>query len=306
MATRFYFHNNSSFTAPVSPSFSTEWEKTSGATRLGLLPDTDNFYSAADPLTNVSGSENVATQPYDVLIRQYVSPPLAAATVISGTVKGQILVSETNAAADYCRAVVVKVVSRDGETLRGTLLDEFPSNLTSEFATSKTNRYFPPSSSLSTVNAQAGDRIVVEIGFRSFNTVTSSYSANFRLGSNATSDLPEDETSTTDANPWIEFSQDLGFELEVGAVNLLAMAENPPFVGGAALLALSADFRLGGIDLLAVSADCNVGAVNLLVLGPPAFVEVGRRTFPLPHTKTVWQSQTDKRQFPLPGEQAGG
>jgi hypothetical protein len=178
-------------------------------------------------LTTTPGHTEISSsQPYDFLVRQYVSDPLVAQTISgSGTVKGQIRVYEINALAEYCRGIIIKVVSNDGLTLRGTLLSHFPSSLESEFATSLTNRFFPNSQSLSEVVAQDGDRIVIEIGVRSFNTITSAYNAYFRFGDAAASDLPEDETSTSDYNPWVEFSQTLDFEDRLKVFQNIAQVE---------------------------------------------------------------------------------
>ena len=158
----------------------------------------------------VGGAETSATAPYDVILRQFVSEPLQAQT-ISGTVKGQIRARESDPAAQMCAALVIRVVSNDGLTERGVLLAYFPAALSSGFdpATS-TNRKFPPSTALTSVTCQDGDRIVVEIGHRAFNTVTTSYTGyvwfNNTIG---TADLPEDEITTDNLCPWIEFSQAL-------------------------------------------------------------------------------------------------
>lgn len=201
--TRFYFP--SSGYTPVSPAFSGDWERTADATRMRF-----DISKGSSVMASKTSSETVSTSPYDVLTRQYVSDPIKAQT-IAGTVKGQMLVLESAVAADFCRGITIKVVSNDGATLRGVLLSHFPDSLTSEYPTTMANRNFPPESALSSVAAQEGDRIVVEIGTRAFNTATTQYIATHRFGDNAASDLPEDESTTTDSNPWIQFSQPIQF-----------------------------------------------------------------------------------------------
>lgn len=186
-----------------------------------------------------------SSSPYDALARQYISDPLTEQT-ISGYVKGQLRVYQANSGDDFCRAIIVKVVSNDGSTVRGTLLSHFPASLTSEFATSLTNRYYPPSTALTPVDAEDGDRIVVEIGWRDFNA-TSWIFAYFRFGDDAASDLPENETSTDDYNPWIEFSADLEFKVDPEIDGSIAVSLTPSsqvdqglFVDGSVAVSLGA------------------------------------------------------------------
>jgi hypothetical protein len=137
MATRIYLPSTGA--AAVSPTYDAAWEKSSEANRLTCVTN-----KISSSFANKTSSENVTTSPYDVLTRQYVSKPLAAQT-ISGTVKGQIKCQESASAADFCRALVIRIVSSDGNTVRGTLLSHFPASLTGEYsATTPTNRYFPP------------------------------------------------------------------------------------------------------------------------------------------------------------------
>ncbi|MDI6854391.1 MAG: hypothetical protein QME75_12400 [Deltaproteobacteria bacterium] len=225
MATRLYFHGSGpgdKYIPPVSPAYAAEWERTSAAARRYLSRLKRNSVNG-----EASGSEYEAGPANDTLLRQFVSDPLTAQT-ISGTVKGQLRCRESDAAADFCRAIVIKVVSEDGSTVRGTLLAHFPEALASEFDAGATpvNRNFPPSLSLTQVDAQAGDRLVVEVGFRAFNTVTTAYTGYLHFNDySGTSDLPEDETTADNLCGWLEFSADLTFQDRVRATQVLAQAE---------------------------------------------------------------------------------
>ena len=76
------------------------------------------------------------------------------------------------------------------------------------------------------MDTQDGDYLVVEIGARAFNASTSSMGFSCRLQDGATvADLPEDETTTDDLCPWIEFSQDLLFQDKVQIYHALAQVE---------------------------------------------------------------------------------
>ncbi len=203
MATRLYYA--ATLTPPVSPAYYAA-NKTSDAIRSFCSPIKQNTSMATK-----ASSEASATTPYTFLTEQFVSDPLAAQT-ISGTVKGQIRCQESNAAADFCAGIVIRVCSYDGSTFRGTLLEYLPGSLTSEYdAAGLINRYYPPSTALGALDIQAGDRLVIDVLTKSFNSVITSYTANHRFGDSAALDLPEDETDTNDYNPWIEFSTDLTF-----------------------------------------------------------------------------------------------
>jgi hypothetical protein len=103
---------------------------------------------------------------------------------------------------------LVKVVSSDGSTVRGVLVgsagtprtfDSLPTNLT--------NR--SDSTTSTEVIAQAGDRLVIEIGTGGDPGLSGAHDSSLGFGDSAASDLPEDITTTTALNPWVEFAEDL-------------------------------------------------------------------------------------------------
>jgi len=218
MSTRFYF---TATAAPaITPAYDANWNKTANAVRrlLSRSKLTTINATSSDTETNAAA--------YNILNRQLISKPLVAQT-ITGTVKGQMRASETDPAADMCHALVVKVVSGDGLTVRGILLSDFPAALASEFDnTGLVNRNFPASKALGSVTAQDGDYLVVELGVRAFNTVTTSmgFSLRYQDGA-AVADLPEDETTNTDLCPWIEFSQDLLFQDKLQVYQAMGQVE---------------------------------------------------------------------------------
>ena len=201
MATRLYLPYN--VTAAISPAVDAAWEKTS-STRYKA-----SHLKLGTAAYEVSNYESVVTTPYDTAVVQFVAGPLQAQT-IDGTVKGQMLARESDAAADLCRAMVIRVVTPLGVT-RGTLLAHFPDPIASEFsATVPQNREFPPAATaLAAVDALEGDYLVIEYGFRAFNASTTSYYGYLTIGAIWGTDLPEDEVEDELLNPWIEFSVDL-------------------------------------------------------------------------------------------------
>lgn len=218
MATRFYLPVNG--TPLISPAFSASWEETAAATRLMCYDYKSSTTIATSAVTKTGAATN------DVLGFQYVSEPITAVT-ISGTCKGIIRVSESVASND-CRAqLVIKVMSGDGSVERGVLLAENAGALASEYSTSLTNRKFPlawagAGTAVSSVDAQEGDRVVIEIGTK-FHVVTTSISSSYSLGDSSATDCAENETATTANNPWIELSTNLTFirttSLSEGVVN---------------------------------------------------------------------------------------
>jgi hypothetical protein len=206
------------FPAPVLPAFDALWDYTVGVEndqppRGRLTPER---YAHTDPDTGTNDSRpayDVSATPADLLGGQYVSPALAAQT-ISGTAKMRMIIAEETANDNIASQLVVYVVSNDGQTVRGVLYSgdtdttNPPSN---EWSTTHTNRAFPRGAttnfSLSSLAISEGDRLVVEYGGRMRGTARTSVLLSINTGSNGTTDLPEDETDTTQTKlAWIEFS----------------------------------------------------------------------------------------------------
>jgi len=201
MGTRLYFAPGDP-PANFYPAAETSWER-SNLYRYPCFP-----HKTGTAFSEISYYEYNAASQYDVAFLQLISGPLQAQT-INGTVKGQITAREGDAGADFCIAMVIKVVTALGIT-RGVLLSYFPETITTELALLPTNRYCPPAATaLTELAVEEGDRLVIEIGFRAFNVSTSSLYAYLTLGDNAASDLPENETELEYLNPWIEFSDSL-------------------------------------------------------------------------------------------------
>lgn len=201
--------------AAVSPAFDAAWNITSSATRRIALTAT-----SGTPLANNSCGIAVSNGD-NCLAAQFVSAPLLGDQEISGTIKGQVGAREFTTALDAMAQLVVRVVSNDGSTVRGTLLSAQAEALSSEWATaaSHVNRKFPLAAlspaALSTVNALDGDRLVFEIGAK-VGAATGS-ATTLRFQDDQASDLPEDETTASgSANPWLELSGDLVFVEEGG------------------------------------------------------------------------------------------
>lgn len=217
--TRFYFPSTGS--SPISTAYDAEWDKTSEATSRTLESQRTN-----SALTEQTCSENTATTPFDVAVGQFISAPLNGAQTISGNIRGIIQARESNIAADFQAQTIIRIVSNDGSTVRGTLIAADTSGLSNEFTTTTTNTKFPKAwtgtgTTVTNVNAQNGDRIVVEIGIRSLNNVTTNRIATFKFGdpTDSTLDADENEIDTASFVPWIEFEHVLFFQNEVARIS---------------------------------------------------------------------------------------
>jgi hypothetical protein len=144
--------------------------------------------------------------------RQFVSEMLSAQT-ISGTIKGQIRCYESNVGVNATTAVHIRVCNEDGSIIRGTVLPISASDATTtppEFSTTLTNRRFQDAGELFAIvltglAVQERDRLIIELGFREVGTTTTRYMRH-SYGDNSGTDLPENNTTTTANNPWIEFN----------------------------------------------------------------------------------------------------
>ena|SRR3990167_7039305 len=194
MATRFYLP--SSGTAPVTPTYNSGWEDQTIAARLRC-----HTYKKSTALTTVSFDDASAAN-RDVLYRQYISPPLLAQTIAAQTIKFQILASETDAGNNLFTTLAIYVFSNDGTALVGTIL-AITRDGTEAVAGTLTNRLFSATSSELAVSE--GDRLVFEIGLSGDPGNGKSHDGSLRIGDASANDLAEDDTTTTDNNPWVEF-----------------------------------------------------------------------------------------------------
>jgi hypothetical protein len=211
--TKFYFPSD--ITAPVSPAFgapggSSAWAQTGNAVRQGMTTGAGSFNDSGQTI------QHTTTNPELTLYRQYSICNLAAQT-IDGTVKGVFRSNEGAATANAFLAVGIYVTDSAGTTVRGvSLAISFPDAATHEFSTPggasrqvrDINESMTPT--LSSVNAQAGDCLVVEIGTRDTSTGGSD-TANITWRNNqGNGDLPENETSQAGDN-WMQFSDTITF-----------------------------------------------------------------------------------------------
>jgi hypothetical protein len=166
-------------------------------------------------MTTKDGAANAATD--HQLLRQYILEEALAAQTITGTIKGVGRWISTTA-GNGTPAIRVAKCASDGSGVTEILAIQNSSRLTVPPATttSLTNRRYEQGSSdfsldLTSTAVSAGDFLIVEIGYLD-NTTNTGRMASANFGDDSASDLPEDETTTTADNPWIEFSMDIAFD----------------------------------------------------------------------------------------------
>jgi hypothetical protein len=197
LVNRLYF--STAQTPDVSPAFAA-WTTTTSVDRRKLL----NAKEAGEAMASVFFASTTTLR----LLRQFVSLPLKAQTV-TGNVKCQIRALDNDLDGNITARLLAKVVSGDGLTLRGVLLAIADYSTGTFFAASERNKAFANGDAVSSVDAQEGDRLVVEIGCNA----PSGGGVQVDFGApSATSDLPENETETGNLVPWIEFSNGLVFQ----------------------------------------------------------------------------------------------
>ena len=188
--------------APVT--FAGKLSATKSTTQSMPRYDTLGLWTATSPV-----------DPTDVPEMAFVSAPLTAQS-ISGTFKGQVRAVE-GGTGTFNAVAQIKVYLIDGTTgaIKSTLYGGYTGALASEFFTSNlTNRKMPLGGSvaLTSQTAVAGDRILVILGARFYALAGVSYQ--LALISASSTDLPEDETTTTASMPWLEFSQNISFSTD--------------------------------------------------------------------------------------------
>lgn len=210
MATRLYFWGSAAYT-PVNQ-----------ITRQGAWDQIGAFVACALSATK-SGSvinnpvaETNSNTAWDVLTQFAVSEKLAANHTFGGTLDLCMATLESNADANFFYHIHAWVTQGDTASVRGTLLSNYVESAgADEWPTVATGQQLASPQSLSTVNALAGDRIVVEVGYRATNNFTTSRTGRVHIGGTSSTDLTDGDTDTSHPG-WVEFSDN--FTLRAASV----------------------------------------------------------------------------------------
>jgi D-serine deaminase-like pyridoxal phosphate-dependent protein len=150
-----------------------------------------------------------------VCYKQFVSPPLLGAQSVTGTVSWAVW--GTDSAADTASVVDIRVIQSDGTTVRGVALTR---TVGSGNFTSAGRTDFANAIAITTVSAQHGDFIVIEMGAKSL--TSNNRTPILTFGGSGGSDYGYTATDTTSGkNPSVQLSATLAFQ--VGANSLMLM-----------------------------------------------------------------------------------
>ena len=203
MATRFYLPVSG--TPGSSPTVDANWERQIAAFARYPMPRTKSnsalaTYSAAFGATTTT----------QTLWMQWVSDTLNVNQAISGTMSMVIgKCAETSLSGDAHLAFSARVMQGDTSSLRGTLLLFHATSTEFPLIASAATRIHS-ARAITTVNALAGDRIVMEIGIHG--VTPANETMQLRFGDpTAAADFALTAALTTDLCPWWELSTTLTF-----------------------------------------------------------------------------------------------
>ncbi len=166
--TRLYLSRNGPTYTP--PTIRGAWEGTSTLTRaLQTKPDE----ASQGESIAASNYEVTTLTAFDVMVIKGVTAPLAADYTFGGTLNLMMAVQQSfsNSSNSYYLHAYVTVGASD--VVRGTLLANYFDSSTNDWTTTAAARPLQTAQALTAVAALAGDRIVVELGFRAKNGFSS-------------------------------------------------------------------------------------------------------------------------------------
>lgn len=157
-------------------------------------------------------AESVTTSPYTVGVFRGVSPQLAAQT-LTGTLDMVLALLESSSLADFFTKIYVYVTQGDSDLVRGVLLDyeETSAGGATEWPTTAAGRALQAAQALTNIGAiTEGDRLVVELGYRSENTSATSRTGTYRTGGRTSAfaelaDLTVGSTSVSTSAGFLDF-----------------------------------------------------------------------------------------------------
>ena len=203
---KFYLPADTGTVAPVSPGYSVNWDDTSQVKARLDLPRTPTGTVMKDHSISDASTANL-----DILIMQYVSPPLHpfSTTKMGSKVFDYVIrASETAASVNMDVRATVRIVKNDGteygtpEFLVGPSLTAAD---TSEASTTLTARSITTTLLNNNVTIADGDRLVVEFGMGGNPSGASGHTGLLSFGDDSETDLANGNSETAAYNPWVYF-----------------------------------------------------------------------------------------------------
>lgn len=200
MATRLYLHNAVQ-SPPLSPNWASQWELTSSHGFVLSTNDSGDAGSTSYARTGSGGTTD------DVANCQLYTDPIPA-QLVEGTLTGLVACYKSGSGAAGIAYMIVRVCSANLQTIRGTLL-EVTGEAWGTSAVAVAYPSHPSGTSLASVQAQEGDRILLDIGVRKTAGDSSTLFFMFVGAVAGDSDFSAVGQGHSGRTPWIEFSQTL-------------------------------------------------------------------------------------------------
>lgn len=182
--------------ATATATASTAWDQTSSSVQRQLSLGRSGANAA------VTIAETSTSNQFDVLLGQWVSQPMTSGGAFKGAFNYVVARNESATTADFFSHLILRVVSGDGSVVRGTAVDTISAV---EWGT--TLQAISVSGTIATpVTCLAGDRLVVELGYRAQNVTATSHSGTIRYGGVNDLEANDTGTSATTLSPWINFA----------------------------------------------------------------------------------------------------
>lgn len=208
MATRLYLSN---FAAGYNPATTRgTWTYTDGS---GNVKEMGGKVGSAATFVPTG---KAAAGTWNQFSSKWVSPPLNADFLFStahtlSLVIGTKISSVTNAAGQW--AIMAYVTTGDSDTPRGTILAQ-TTEAAADFSATATGRA-GDAWALANLQAYAGDRIVIELGWQKTGTATSTRTHTHNYGNVGATDLTNGSANVTTEPGWFEFSPTIGFRRNI-------------------------------------------------------------------------------------------
>ncbi len=190
---KYYIQNAA---AGYNPTAKGAWDRTSLDCSSFKLSKTKS-----GSITSAGGDASDSGADTDMLLIKAVSDPLPTTKTISGTLSWCLGVRESSSSYNMVYHIHVWVTQGNSSTVRGTLLNDYVGSI--EWPSTAAGLSVS-AQALSSVNAQAGDRIVIEIGCKS-GALTEYYG---RVWYGGTGNDLTDGGDVTTLTGWFRFSQD--------------------------------------------------------------------------------------------------
>lgn len=248
------------------------------------------------PLLKVAVSETSTNTSWDVCLLRLVSPPLAANITLDDPISLLLFFYESLAAADFYTHVHMWVTQGDSNLERGVLVTDYIG--VTEWVTDTNARFVSIAPAITSVAAQAGDRIVIEFGYRATNASVTSYTGTVWYGSS--DGLLDGDTGLTNTsirhlgafyNPYINVTDAIDFTIttRITALQAEVAVQAPDNLGTTRLTQMSIEEIVTQLATVRMTQM----AIEVLVVPPTVAPEILWNPLPVRCQATYWANLYD-------------